>query len=285
MLPCQLNWRKEKKMGKDSKIEWTDHTFNPWWGCVPRGMGCVHCYAKDFAERMGYDVWGTDNPRRVFKEKHWYEPIRWNQAAHKIGERHKVFCGSMCDIFETRGCREYNQALNTEREKLWNLIDATPHLIWLLLTKRPENIWKLLPDYWILSDVPSNVWFGVSTSTQAELDELWTILDSETHYLQPSVLFLSLEPLVEPVDLTMVLTEIDCGDEEHDWWTRAPDWVILGAESGRKRRPFDAAWAVGPYEQCHKLGIPFFGKQDSGLRPGMPLLINGQEVKEFPDVS
>lgn len=275
-------------MGRNSRVSWCDHSFNPWWGCVQIGIGCVNCYARDFAERLGYDVWGKDKPRRLFEQNRWNEPRRWNRVAEKAAEKHKIFCGSMCDVFEIHPDPIYNaNVLDVERQKLWDLIEETPNLIWMLLTKRPENIQKLLPERWALgwgAGVPRHIWFGVSASTQAELNDRWAILDSETHYLRPSILFLSLEPLVEPVDLAAELEEIDCGDEEHDWWTRSPDWVILGAESGRKRRPFDASWAVRPYRQCSEAGIPFFGKQDSGLGPEVPLLINGKVIKRVPKI-
>lgn len=270
-------------MGKNTAISWADHTFNPWWGCVQVGAGCAHCYAKAFAERMGYDIWGAEKERRLFAEKHWNDPIRWNRAARKAGEQHKVFCGSMCDLFEIHEDLEYNAfVLDKEREKVWGLIEDTPHLVWMLLTKRPGNLWALLPERWIRMNMPRNVWFGISASTQEEIDTLWSILDSEAHYLEPPVLFLSLEPLIEPVNLTSILTEIDCGDEEHEWWSRAPDWVIVGAESGKDRRPFEVTWAEGIYEQCQDADVAFFGKQDSGLRPSVPLLIHGKEIKEFP---
>ena len=66
---------------ENSKIEWTDHTFNPWWGCERVSEGCQHCYAETFAKRTGHDVWGKGSERRTFGPKHWAEPEKWNAAA------------------------------------------------------------------------------------------------------------------------------------------------------------------------------------------------------------
>lgn len=126
-------------MGADSKIQWTHHTFNPWWGCARVSPGCEHCYAEAFAKRTGKAAWGVKEPRRFFGDKHWAEPLKWNKAAEKAGERHRVFCASMADVFEDRA------DLVDQRARLFCLIDETPHLDWLLLTKRPENIARLLP--------------------------------------------------------------------------------------------------------------------------------------------
>lgn len=86
-------------MGQDSKIEWTDHTFNPWWGCTHVHEGCRHCYAETWAQRFGVK-WGPTGVRRVASEKQWAEPLKWNRLAQKAGIRAKVFCASMADVFE-----------------------------------------------------------------------------------------------------------------------------------------------------------------------------------------
>src|SRR5207245_7041240 len=140
-------------MGKNSSIEWTDHTFNPWWGCTKVSPACTNCYAEVWARRVGADVWGASSERRFFSEKHWQEPLKWNADATAMNRRKRVFCASMADVFESR------HDLDDERAKLWNLIDATPSLDWLLLTKRPENIQLMAPwkDIW-----PRNVWLGTT---------------------------------------------------------------------------------------------------------------------------
>lgn len=98
-------------MGADSKIEWTHHTFNPWWGCTRVSPGCEHCYAETFAKRVGVK-WGVQADRRVFADKHWAEPIKWNRSAGERRVRERVFCASMADVFEDR------PELTAERAKL-----------------------------------------------------------------------------------------------------------------------------------------------------------------------
>ena len=95
-------------VGRDSKISWTEHTFNPWHGCTKVSEGCAHCYAETFSRRIGLKIWGQGAERRTFGEKHWAEPLVWNAAAAKAGVMHRVFCGSMCDILASVSMRAGN---------------------------------------------------------------------------------------------------------------------------------------------------------------------------------
>jgi len=126
-------------MGKHSAIEWTDHTFNPWWGCTKVSTACANCYAETWAKRVGQSIWSSDSPRRFFSDQHWKAPILWNRECEKDGIRRRVFCASMADVFEAR------HDLNPWRDRLWKLIADTPMLDWLLLTKRPEEISMRVP--------------------------------------------------------------------------------------------------------------------------------------------
>src|SRR4051812_42185869 len=126
-------------MAKNSHIEWTHHTFNPWWGCTKVSPACNNCYAELWAKRMGHKIWGGTAPRRFFTDAHWKGPLVWNEEAQAKGERERVFCASMADVFERRA------ELNPYRERLWALIAETPWLDWLLLTKRPQNIGGMVP--------------------------------------------------------------------------------------------------------------------------------------------
>lgn len=226
-------------MAKNTQIEWTHHTFNPWWGCVKVSPACDHCYAEAWAKRMGHDIWGAQSPRRFFGEAHWREPLTWNADAEKAGQRERVFCASMADVFEDR------VDLETYRERIWRLIDQTPWLDWLLLTKRPQNIAKMVPwtDAW-----PENVWLGTTVENQryAEL--------RLPHLLKhpAAVRFLSCEPLLGAVDLSP--------------WTNDPnlhpiDWVIAGGESGHGARPMHPDWATKLLRQCQESGAKFHFKQ------------------------
>jgi protein gp37 len=217
----------------NSKIEWTHHTFNPWWGCQRVSPGCENCYAEAFAKRTGNAVWGPSADRRFFGDKHWAEPIKWNGQAKKAGERQRVFCASMADVFEDR------RDLDEQRDRLWRLIAVTTQLDWLLLTKRPQDLARFLP--W--SDTAwANVWLGTTVEDRPRMAERLSHLRARP----AAVHFLSIEPLLE--DLGQInLNGID--------------WVIVGGESGPKSRPFDLGWARSIQEQCRAAGVAFFMKQ------------------------
>jgi len=254
-------------MGQDSKIEWTHHTFNPWWGCVKVSDGCKHCYADTFSKRYGHDIWGVDKPRRFFGDKHWNEPVKWNREAEKAGERRRVFCASMADVFEGR------EDCAPHRWRLFNLIETTPNLDWLLLTKRPENILNLLPTNWLIDPRP-NVWLGTTVENQEQAGRrIPELLEA------PAVVrFLSCEPLLGPVNLHEV--------------TRNPfggipgiDWVIAGGESGHHARPMAEAWARDLRDQCNNAGIAFFMKQMGGAidkRHDLDDLPEDLRIRQFP---
>jgi len=226
-------------MAKNSHIEWTNHTFNPWWGCHKISPACDNCYAEVWAKRVGQSVWGAEAPRRFFGETHWREPIKWDKEAAAAGIRARVFCASMADVFEHRA------DLNQERIRLWNLIDQTPHLDWLLLTKRPQHVSALTP--WN-DDWPPNVWIGTSVENQrlAEL-RLPDLLS-----VPAAVRFLSCEPLLGPLNLS-------------SWFNRSSykpiDWVIVGGESGAHSRPMHPDWAIALLHQCVFAQVPFHFKQ------------------------
>lgn len=222
-------------MGENSKIEWTTHTFNPWWGCTKVSEACKHCYAEAWAKRVGQDVWGPKADRRFFGATQWSQPIRWNKAAEGGGPRPRVFCASMADVFEDR------DELIPERSKLWPLIEATPNLDWLLLTKRPQNVRRLAG--WA-SDWPSNVWLGTTVELQARAAELLPHLKA----IPAAVRFISAEPLLGHLNL-------------HRWLGSTINWVITGGESGPKARPASPAWFRSIQSQCFDAGVPFHFKQ------------------------
>src|SRR5216684_216131 len=200
-------------MARDSKIEWTHHTFNPWWGCTKVSPGCKYCYAETWAKRVGQAVWGIKAPRRELSEPYWKQPLAWNAEAARLKTRARVFCASMADVFEDR------RDLDDKRTRLWDVIARTPDLDWLLLTKRPQNVSRLAPwgDTW-----PENVWLGATAENQKCLERRIAVLTG----LSARVLFLSCEPLLGPLDLSRWIQGARLG--EH----RAFDWVIAGGESG-----------------------------------------------------
>lgn len=262
-------------MGANTLIEWARHTFNPWVGCTKLSLACDFCYAEGWAKRSGRVVWGEDRQRT--SATNWQQPIRWNREAETAGERARVFCASLADVFD-------NQVPSRWREDLWHLIEQTPHLDWLLLTKRPQNIVKMLPDPrtggkpwgtgW------PHVWLGTTAENQDEADR------RIRHLLAApaAVRFVSMEPLLGPVDLTR-LDQRTNGEDGAVWtdalrgWTvEAPDgdpddadqledadgkldWVITGGESGPKARPMHPDWARDLRDQCAATDVPFLFKQ------------------------
>ena len=230
-------------MSENSKIEWTHHTFNPWWGCVRVSPACKYCYAESLAKRYGHDVWGVGSERRFMSDDTWARPLKWNAATEAAGERARVFCASMADVFEDR------RNLDEARLRLWRLIEATPWLDWLLLTKRPEMIAELAP--WG-AEWPHNVWIGTTVEDQRRADERLPLLAK----IPAAVRFISAEPLLGRLDLTPWLDDLD--------------WVIAGGESGGKSRPSSPSWFHALLDQCMRAGIAFHFKQWGNWSPGGP---------------
>lgn len=250
-------------MGSNSRIEWTHHTFNPWWGCQRVSPGCTGCYAEALAKRFRHNVWGATghSPRRFFGDAHWAEPLVWNRLAEVEGERKRVFCASMADVFE-----DY-RILDESRARLWELIEQTPHLDWLLLTKRPELMTTLTPESW-RKRWPDNAWAMTSVENQEWADKRVP----ELVKVPARVRGLSCEPLLGPVDLSAHLhCCAACGAPRTEWKScsycktfpdaRGVDWVIAGGESGPKARPPNPNWFRSLRDQCQAAGVNFFFKQ------------------------
>lgn len=245
-------------MAKNSKIEWTHHTFNPWWGCVRVSPACKHCYAETFAHRLGLEVWGKHSARRTLSDAYWRQPLGWNREAAGARVRPRVFCASMADVFEER------DDLDPLRERLWALIAATPNLDWLLLTKRPEHVGRMVP--WARA-WPHNVWLGTTGENQ-----LWASRRLPQLVEYPArVRFVSCEPLLGPVDLTQWFNR--SGEQ------RGVDWVIAGGESGHHARPTNPTWLRALRDQCRYHGVAFHFKQWGNWCPVRPEAVNGHRSR------
>jgi protein gp37 len=248
-------------VGADSKIEWTDHTFNPWWGCTKVSPGCDHCYAELWDKRTGGGHWGPKAPFRQFGPKHWQQPIDWNKRAEKERRRRRVFCASMADVFD-------NRWPSHTRPMLFQIIEGTPHLDWLLLTKRIGNANDMVPARW-LTGWPDNVWLGASIVNQEEANRDIPKLVATAARIK----FLSCEPLLEDIALNVANIE-DPDDAEHHVPPLALlDWVIVGGESGPRARTMRVEWAKSILSQCRDAGVPCFIKQlgSNARRAGAPL--------------
>jgi protein gp37 len=242
-------------MMENSKIEWCTATFSPFWGCVKVSPGCKNCYAENLAGRFGYDVWGKFKPRRMMSDSTWAQPLAWNRKAEKSGQPFRVFCGSMCDVFEY-GAYMAEAYLGEQRLRLWKLIEQTPALTWMLLTKRPEAVNDLVPALWSHGRWPANVWIGASVEDQLAADQRIP----ELLKIQAPVRFLSVEPMLGPVDLRPYLSHSDEREEPINW-------VIVGGESGPRARPTHPRWVWDIQYDCTTRGISFFFKQWGTWKP------------------
>ena len=245
-------------MGADSKIEWTDHTFNPWVGCTKISPGCDHCYAEGWAKRSGLVKWGGE--RRRTSATYWRQPLKWNAEAERAGTRPRVFCASLADVFDNDVPVEW-------RADLFRVIRSTPALSWLLLTKRIGNV---LPSLKVLGcdRLPENVWLGITVVNQEEADR-----DIPKLLAVPArIRFLSCEPLLAPINLASLTLSTDrgslygfnCLSTLFPWGALnypLVDWVILGGESGPGARPFTLGWGKDIVRQCRAADVPVFVKQ------------------------
>jgi protein gp37 len=281
-------------MGKDSKIEWTDHTFNPWIGCSKVSPGCQHCYAETLMDkRMGRVQWGPNGTRERSSETYWRQPFKWNREAGNAGVRQRVFCASLADVFEDR------PELRPWRTDLFAMIQHTPHLDWLLLTKRPENVIEMVVWDAPGCKLPENVWIGSSVENQEQADKRIP----ELLRVPARVRFLSMEPLLGSVDLptphvlgmhhymttghqvlfgSALGQRAECVQCRKVWTGVGVDWIIVGGESGRNARPMHPDWARGIRDQCQAAGVPFFMKQMGGLQKPFTAIPDDLMVRECP---
>jgi protein gp37 len=289
-------------MGEHTGISWCDHTFNPWIGCTKVSDGCTNCYAE--RENIHYqwvNEWGVNGNRQRTSVANWRNPIKWNKGlicencgvwqyrnklsiaegrhgycafCNKFGQFHRprVFCASLSDVFEDR------PELVQWRCDLWNLIGETPNLDWLILTKRPENVIPMwLSGLYRNMRLPINIWLGIT----AENQEMAEKRIPEFLKIPVGIRFLSIEPMLGPIDLMKAFTF-----PERNYGERPIEWIICGGESGQNARPLNMDWVKQLQCDCKLYEIPFFFKQVGGIKRinghwGGELL-NGIKYQEFP---
>jgi len=239
-------------MSDNSKIEWTDATWNPVRGCTKISPGCVHCYAETFAERFrgvaghpfefGFDL-------RLVPEK-LGDPIRWSKPK-------KIFVNSMSDLFHEGVSDEYI-------EKICRVMLAANWHTYQILTKRADRMAALLQGKLSQAAKAAHIWWGVSVENRKHgLPRI-----AKLRSARPTVAFLSVEPLLEN------LRKMDL---------RGIHWVIVGGESGPGARPMEAAWVRGIRDQCHRADVAFFFKQWGGVRKNVTgRRLDGKTYDEFP---
>jgi len=253
---------------ENSKIEWCNHTFNPWWGCSRVSPGCDHCYAATLAKRMRAMTWETDEPRQIASERTWVSPLDWDRKAKEAGKPARVFCGSMMDVFD-------NHTPDGARERLFRIIKNTPDLRWMLLTKRIGNAAKMLPPDWPGAYPNAGLMATVVNQTEADRDiPKLLAIPAAWHGI-------SAEPLLGGLDLRGILAR-DCIKCEGTASVPARgggqacprcfangqfqdpvqiNLVIVGGESGPGARPMHPDWVRSVRDQCKVAQTPFHFKQ------------------------
>ena len=242
-------------MSDNSKIEWTDATWNPVRGCTKVSPGCKNCYAETFAERFrgvvghpfefGFDL-------RLVPEK-LSQPFQWATSR-------RIFVNSMSDLFHDSVPDEYIETVAAV------MLQANWH-VFQVLTKRPERLRRLLRGKLATAAQARHIWWGVSVENRKDgLPRVELLRKSGA-----AIKFLSIEPLLE-----------DLGRFGLD----GMDWVIVGGESGPRARPMEPAWVEKIHLQCHRAGVPFFFKQWGGVqkkRTGR--MLHGRTYDELPAIA
>jgi len=262
-----------------TKIAWTDATWNPIVGCSKISAGCANCYAERMDKRIRaargeeWREWSAANseynvrvyPERIEQPLHWKKPRR-------------IFVNSMSDLFHPFVPYWF---INAVFEGMGN----APQHTFQVLTKRPEQMlkWYRITNFFGRRDYLSNVWLGVSVENQRAADERIPLLLQ----MPAAVRFVSCEPLLDMIDLSKWFAdELPDVDSPRHWQKTANaigiNWVIAGGESGPKFRPMNLDWARSLRDQCVGADVPFFFKQESGLRPATNPMLDGVEWHQFP---
>lgn len=226
-------------MGENTKIEWADHTWNPWIGCTKISPACDHCYAEEMmANRYGRVSWGAGEDRSKTSASTWAAPLKWDRDAKASGHHAFVFCLSLGDIWDNEVDPEW-------RHSAFDVMDRTPNLTYLLLSKRIGNAEKMCSVNAGNRSLPRNAALGATMVNQDEWDRDAPKLEYAATVLGARFTFASIEPILGPIKMT----------------GKIPDWVIVGGESGREARPAHPDWLRSLRDQCANAGAAFFFKQ------------------------
>lgn len=238
-------------MGKETKIQWSDSTWNPWEGCHKVSAGCMNCYMFRDMKRWGKN---PKIPRRT-SDKTFNSPLHWKSAQ-------RIFTCSWSDFFIAEA--------DSWRPDAYNIIERTPQHEYLILTKRPERY----PVAWPYQETkaPENIWLGVS----AETSDLYEKRVGELAKINAAIKFVSIEPLLAWVPLDLSANVVD--------------WVIVGGESGNKTGKFryrkcELELIEIIVAECRHYGVPCFVKQlGSDLANRMGLKDKkGGDMEEWPE--
>ena len=245
-------------MATNSKIEWTEVTWNPVAGCTVLSPGCTNCYAMRLAARltaMGQEKY-TGTTRKSGGRAKWNGKIKLDHKAVDQPRNWKsgrlVFVNSMSDLFHENVPLPFVQTV-------FDTMNDTPQHTYQVLTKRADRLLELSPELrWA-----ENIWMGVSVENEDYVDRIDLLRRSGA-----KVKFLSLEPLLGPLD---------------DLILGGMDWVIAGGESGPGARPMDPEWVRSIRDQCVDAGVAFHFKQWGGTnKKKTGRTIDGRTWDELP---
>lgn len=253
-------------MSEHSNIEWTDASWNPITGCTVVSPGCVNCYAmrmaatrlKDEPKYAGVARMGKGGPQWTglvqFHDDELERPSHWRKPK-------MVFVNSMSDTF-------HPDVQVTWLREIFAVIAGNPRHTFQVLTKRPERMLELSRQRFFAEHFTlPNVWLGTSVEDQGRAGKRIPILLK----VPCAVRFLSVEPLLESVDLEVLGCDRPVARallaNSGNSMLRGINWVICGGESGPSARPMNPDWARSIRDQCKRAGVPFFMKQMSRKQP------------------
>lgn len=243
---------------QETKIAWTDATWNPVHGCSRVSAGCDNCYAERISRQYGH----TEHPwtNKFAAENVQIRPEKLEEP-YALEEPSRIFVNSMSDLF-------HSQIPTSFIRDVFAVMRNCPEHIFQILTKRPGRAGHLDLTW------PENVWLGTSVEDDRVTARIDLLRDTDAY-----TRFISFEPLIGPVG-SVNLSGID--------------WAIVGGESGSGHRDMDHAWAREIYTQCQDQDVSFFFKQSSGQHPetGTRLTVKNEthgifeqrEIQELPDL-
>ena len=299
-------------MAANSKIEWCDHTFNPWIGCTKVAAGCAHCYAETLAKRTGKNVWGSHASRVKTSGGNWNLPLCWNKAARRAQHawrlmiegghdeayllekgytkprRPRVFCASMADVFE-----DHNLPVVDHRGQQ---LFVSPHHagVGTWNVGRVATLDDLRRDLFALFDATPHLDWLVLTKRIENALRMWpenrrrmgpreyrhNVWLGTSIANQPDA-DRNLDELLKCRDLSpvrFVSAEPLTANVDLTPWLGELQWVIVGGESGPKARPCNVAWIRSLVRQCQAADVPCFVKQVGACYVDEPNGVCGKNI-------
>jgi protein gp37 len=256
------------------------------WHCVMTSPGCANCYAQTLNGRFGTKLPFT---QRSQEEVELFLDLKPMEALRRVRKPSRVFLCDMTDLFQEAVPDEWI-------DQLFEIMASMDQHTFQILTKRSRRLLEYSKLSRFAYKFPINLWIGVSVENQKYADERIPDLLR----VPAAVRFLSVEPMLEPINLARWSEEgLECsecswtgseggdleqkvfeGSDPEDLEYVCPEcqapcahtpldellgsrigWVICGGESGPHARPFDLAWARSLRDQCEAAGAPYFLKQ------------------------